>query len=248
MIIDTKEFVNVLRKATMNFSIGTVQLLFENGKVQSKMISETSDTVVLLNVDNNVFQANDYIDFNFLNPDINLIPFINLIDTDEADINITEEKITLINGNQKSNIHFCSPQIVNVFGSDDVKKDTEYFLTLDIDDTFIDAYTKIKKIGNQFNNVYFNVEDGKFMMETSDRTNRYSNSLKIELVNDVEEADLSMRYNFRTFINLMTVINGDADNFSINFTYIREQDRGMLYAEKNDSSEKYILMSSAEGA
>ena len=249
MIIDTSEFVKVLKKATLNFSIGTVQLLFDNGKIRSRMVSEASDVVVLLDMNNDVFdQANDSIEFNFIEPNVNIIPFINLIDGEEADINIGNEKITLINGSQRSNMFFCSPQIVNVFGSDDVKKDTEYFLTIDVDDNFINAYAKIKKIGSQFNNVYFNVEGGKFVIEASDRTNRYSNSLRVDLVDGVDESDLSMRYNLRTFIDLMTVINGDATNFKINFTYIKEQDRGMLYAEKNDSSEKYILMSSREGA
>jgi hypothetical protein len=41
----------------------------------------------------------------------------------------------------------------------------------------------------------------------------------------------------------MTVINGDSENFTLQFAYVEEQEMGMLYAEKNDGNEKYYLMS-----
>jgi hypothetical protein len=167
---------------------------------------------------------------------------------------VEDEKIVLKSSNQKSSVYFCSPHVVGVFGSDDVKKDVEPFITLDIDDIFIDAYVKIKKIGpvSKFNNVYFNVENNKFTVESCDRSNRYSNSLKMDLITKISKKksdapkNLSMCFDFKNFVNLMTVINGDVDEFKINFTYIDDQELGVMYAVKNDNSEKYILMSSSD--
>jgi len=253
MKTNVNEFETLLKKATMNYSINTAQIRLEDGKIKSNMISSASDCITLLDMDNTVFQADEYLEFNFLDPNINLVPFLNLVDEDEVDIDVNDEKIVLKSSNQRANIHFCSPHVVGVFSANSVREDLSSFLTLDIDDMFIEAYQKIKKIGNRFKQVYFNIENNAFVIESTDKTNRYSNGLKINLVDKIAKKksdapnDLSLCFDFRNFTNFMTVINGDADRFKVSFTYNFDQELGMMCGEKDDGSEKYILMSRREG-
>jgi len=242
MKFNVEEFKSVLKKSTLNFSIDSVRLGFSKNLINSNMISERRDAVVSLNIPNNMMAVKkaEEIEMNFSQPLQQLMPFLNLLDEDEANISIKENKIVISSGRQRSNIHFCSPEIVSVFET--TAKETEQFLTIDIDDNFINAFMKIKKIGSKFGDVYFNVEKDVFNIETTDRTNRFSNGLKLDLVDIKDVDDLTLRFDYKNFLNLMSVVNGNADDFQMSFSYMRKQDMGILLAEKKDE-EKYYLMS-----
>jgi hypothetical protein len=242
MKFNVEEFKKVLKKATLNFSIDSVRLDFTKDTINSNMISERRDAVVGLNIPNDMMNLKkaEEIEMNFSQPLQQLMPFLNLIDEDEANVTFKENKIIISSGRQRSNIHFCSPEIVSVFETD--AKETERFITLDVDDDFVNAFMKIKKIGSKFGDVYFNVEKNVFNIETTDRTNRFSNGLKLDLVDIKDVDDLSLRFDYKNFLDLMAVVNGNADEFQMSFSYMRKQDMGILLAEKEDE-EKYYLMS-----
>ena len=244
MKFNVNEFKEVLKKSTLNFSIESVRLEFTKNKIKSSMISERRNAVSVLDVPNNVMvlKKTEEYDFNFSQPNQQLIPFLNLIDEEEANLSVKDNKVIVSSGRQRSNIHFCSPDIVSIFEGD-VRKGLDYFLTIEIDDILIEAFAKIKKIGTRFGDVYFNIEKGVFNIETSDRTNRFSNGLKFDLVDGLEDIeDLSLRFDLKNFLNLMAVVNGSAENFELNFSYIKDEGMGMLLAEK-DKEERYYLMS-----
>jgi hypothetical protein len=243
MLINIENFKNVIKKATLNNSIDSVQLNFKDGKIESKMINESNDAIVFLNVTNDVLSTNDETTFNFREPNANLIPFLNIVDEESANIEIERAKLVIRSGSQKSNIHFASPTAVRVFGSE--PREMEFFLTLPLDETFLNAYKKIKKIGNKFGKIYFSIEENAMYMETTDKTNQFSNGLRFKLV-DIEKENISMFFDFKNFVNMMEVINGDAENFVINFTWIQEQEKGAIKSNKNDGSEIYFLMSREE--
>lgn len=243
MQINVLNFKEVLKKATLNNIIDSVQLNFGDGRIKTKMINESSDAIIFLDVENNVLTLNGETTFNFREPAQNLIPFLNIIDDDMVDVDIERSKIILKNGSQKSNIHFASPAAVRTFGSE--PREMTYFITLPIDDTFLDILKKIKKIGNKFGKIYFSVEDGKFVVETTDKTNQFSNGLKFELTS-IEKDNLSMYFDYKNFINLMEVINGNAPEFQLNFAWVESQEKGALVAKRADGSETYFLMSREE--
>jgi ribosomal protein S4E len=234
---------NTLRKATLNFSIESVQLLITKDRVVSKMISDHRDAVVELDLPNDIMdlkKGSEY-EFNFSQPNANLIPFLNLIDSETADISIKNEKVVISDGNQRSNIHFCSPDVVSVF-TGKLEKSLEFFMTLEIDDTILQAFNKIKKVATKFGNIYFNVEDGRFNIETSDRSNRFSNNLKFDIT-DADYKDVSLKFDFKTFLNMLNVINGSAEEFTMKFSYVESSERGLILTEKADNTEIYYLMS-----
>jgi len=249
MIINVNKFEDVIRKATLDFTLETVQLNFDKDKVTAKIFNSSEDAIVFLNVENDIMpitSKHDEVQFNFIDPHNTIKPYLSLIDSEQADVEIKKEKIILKSDNQRSNIFFCSPIVVKVFNREDVKPGIEYFTELAIDDNFVNGFNKIKKIGSRFGKIYITIKDNTIYMETMDKTNRSSNGFSFNMGN-IEMPDLSMCFNYKNIINLMNVlaITG-IDDFHINLAYLEAQRLGMMYVTNTDNSEKYYLMSKSD--
>jgi len=243
VIINVENFKELIRKATVNFSIETVQLRFGGGKIKTNMISSDGNVIALLDVDNDVIDVNDEIDFNFSDPSQNVIPFLNLFDNETVNVRLYENRMTIVHGQQRSNIGFCSPLVVSLLGSDSIKENVDWFFERNIDDEFKEMFKKIRKIGARFGKIYLELKDNMMYIDTSDKTNQYSNGLRFEL-NELtsNRNDLVLSFDYKAMVNLMSVI-GERENFSFKLTYKEEQELGMLYAKLTDNSEKYCLLS-----
>lgn len=241
MRINVENFKEIIKKATVNFSIETVQLRFGGTKIQTNMISGDGNVISILDIPNDVIDVTDELDFNFSEPSQGVIPFINLFDNETVSLRIYENRMTLVDGQQRSNIGFCSPLVVSLLGTESIKEDVDWFFTMEVDEAFKNIFNKIKKIGARFGKVYFEVNDQVMYIDTSDKTNIYSNGLRFEL-NNCEKENLTLSFDYKNMVNLMNVI-GERDNFKFKLTYKQEQELGMLYAKLTDGSEKYCLLS-----
>lgn len=240
--INLVNFKTVLKKATLNNSIESVQIIFEDNLIKSKMLSTNKDVITQLKLDNDVIGINDAV-FNFSEPYQQLIPFLDLIEDDVAKVTINNEKITIISDRQKINLHFCKETAVSTF-SGGAENDAGTFLKMKVNENFLTSYDKIKRVGARFKKIYFNVESNVFSIETTDKTNMFSNGLKFNLTKIPDEIeDLTMCFDFKNFINFMQVIQLDIEKFELRFKYIQEQEMGMMYAVHDDGSEKYYITS-----
>lgn len=246
MNINIVELKKVLKKATLNFSLDSVQLNFTRDKVKSKMVTNANDAIVILDLPNTVIpevKEHDENSFNFHDPNQSLIPYIGLIEDDQqTNINIQAEKIVLTTGNLKSNIFFCSPAVVAVFNRDNIRQGHDYMAEFQLTDEFIKQFNMIKKIGMRFGKVYFSVIGKKLLMETTDKTNRFSNGLRFDLF-DIEKDDLSLCFDYKNFVNVVSCIDDDYENFMFHIIHVPETEMGMIYFNKIDESERYFLMS-----
>ncbi|HRR48707.1 MAG TPA: hypothetical protein P5293_01835, partial [Bacteroidales bacterium] len=201
MKLNVENFKSVLQKATLNFSIESVQLKLTADKIQSRMLMQNSkDAIVILDVPNDVFELKKVVDFtlNFSEPSISVMPYLTLIESDEeVDVRVFDEKITITSGNQKSNIFFCSPNVVTTFSASAPRDNVNYFVSFDLNKSFVIDFNKIKKIGMRFGKIYFTVINKVFAMETTDKLNPYSNTLKFDLLQNVKEDDLSLCFDYR---------------------------------------------------
>jgi len=246
MKLNVGNFQTVLEKATLNFSIESVQLKLTPERIVSKMLMQHSrDAIVLLDVPNDVIELKKGAEYtlNFAEPSQFVMPYLNLIDESEAEVKIFDEKMVITSGKQKSNLFFCAPQVVSVFSGTSPREGLQYFTSFDLDESFIRDFGKIKKIGMRFGNIYFSVEGGKFVMETTDKQNSLSNGIKFDLFPIKDESDLTLCFDYRNVVNLMNVIGGRFTDFKVSFAFIRNQNLGMAYVEKKDGTEKFYLMS-----
>lgn len=241
MRINIQNFKDVVTKATLNFSIETLQLRFGN-RIQSDMINGNGTSISILDIENNVLDTTEELVFNFGDPSNNLIPFIALFDTDEVELSLTDLFMKFKDGQQITKVGFCSDAAVKRLGTDDVK-DVDWFYDMAIDQNLIDQFEKIKKIGSRFGKVYFTVYQNKLFLETADKTNRYSNGVKFKLA-DIEMPDLSLAYVYNDMVNFFHCIEMNIEkSFTLKVSYDREQGLGCVYAFSEQSNEKYALIS-----
>jgi hypothetical protein len=246
MILNVQEFKTVLSKATVNYSIESVQLNVDKDKIESKMIAATSDIIAILNIKNDVFpEIRGPQDLNFNDPAQELLPYLNLIDdsNEKTSTKITEEKMAIHTGRQTSSIFFCAPQIVSTFGHAAPKTAFPVFHSLTLNGEFFAIFNKIKKIGSRFGKIYFGVDKGNFYIETADKTNKFSNGFRVDL-DDIKYQDMSMCFDYRNMVNLMSVVEGE--DFTIEYFYVADKNLGMLRVFNKDNSENYYAMSKKE--
>jgi hypothetical protein len=210
------------------------------------MIDSTQNAVILLNVENNVVPGLKDVDFNFMDPNVNVKSYLDLFDSEEVDLSLSDSKMTLKQNNQNADLYFCVEDFVSVFGGDDSGIKTDYFYQTTIDDTMTSMLNKVRKIGGKFGKVYFSVEKGRFYMEAVDKSNRFSNGLKFEL-DRLKVDDLETYYDFKYFNAILMVISDNITDFTMKFAYKEDQEAGMILFENSTGSEKYYLMSKIDG-
>lgn len=247
--VNLLEFQDVLRKGTLNFSIDNIGMNF--GADTFSIGMRSSNAIVVLNGTNNVItniKNTDTWELNFSDPSKNVKPFFDLIipdENDEAIIEMKNEKITLKSESQKSDLFFCSEHLVTKFDGDGPRTQGDDVFSIDINDRFVDTFNLIKKVAGGFGKIYFSVEDGVVYMESTDKTNSFSNGMKMD-IGASEYEDVNVCFDFKTLNNVMMLINGDATDFSFRLGYIPRSSGGMASFVKNDGTEKYYILSMRE--
>jgi len=241
--------LDLLRKSTCNYSIDNIRITFDENTYSCGM--RGTNCIIMLNGENDIISGikeNDSWELNFSEASKNVKTYFDLIIPDEngeCDIIIKEEKIILQSGNQKSNLFFCAGTSVSTFdGSGPKTTGDELFMSV-IDQNFIDTYALIKKVASSFGKIYFSVKDGIFSMEGTDKTNSFSNGMKME-IGSSDYTDVDLCFEFKTFNNIMTLINGDFADFTVRVGYIKKNNGGMISFINGDNSEVYYLLSTRE--
>jgi len=239
MNINTKNFIDFIKKATMNYSIETVRMNFtKEGRVKTRMTTSSHDAIVILDIENNILDENDELEFNFSEPSKNIVPLLKLFN-EHSKIKINDSKIYINDGNQNTKIFFCSPRIVSIFDRE-FADDFDYFFEIYMSN-IITEILSIKKIGQRFGKIYFTVKNEELFIESTDKSNRYSNvlSYKIYKVNGTD--DLEMAINYKNFINLMSIIGENIEDFILKLSYDKESERGLVTVTSKDYCEKYFI-------
>jgi len=243
--------LDLLRRGTCNYSIDNVGIKFN--KDTYKVGMRGSNCIIMLNGDNDIIsniKDNDTWELNFSDPSKNVKTYFDLIipdENDEVNITLKEEKIILKSGNQKSNLFFCSETLISVFEGTGPKVNGETLFEQVIDQTFIDTYQLIKKVASSFGKVYFSITDGKISIEATDKTNSFANGMKMD-IGDSDFDDINLCFEFKTFNNIMTLINGDFTVFTMRVGYIKKNNGGMVSFIREDASEVYYQLSTRENS
>lgn len=250
MLVNVKKFSNLLRKATLNHLISSFHCEITPERVTSRMIKPSKDAIVCLDFPNDIFKDNkETLSFNFIEPNSSIIPYLNLIDSENVEFLVRNEKIIVKDGKQKSNLFFCEPEIPSKFGASEPKGKFEQFITIDVDDDFMDSFNKIKKIGNKFGKIYFSNTNNVFKMETTDKKNKFSNGLSFDIKETDIKNDILICFDFSNFINMFSVLDLDV-SYALSFIYIKEKEMGLMSCarknEESDTIERYYLMSKLE--
>ena len=247
--INVPKFLDILRISTLNYSINNVSMTFDSDNITIGMRGD--NTILLVNKENDVIEGiseQDEWQFNFSEPSKNTKLYFDLINPDEQDmvnIKMLNEKIVIEDGSQKSQLFFCSERVVTKFTGDGPKTTGESVCTMNIDDEFIDKYNTVKRVAGSFGKIYFVVEDGILFIEATDKTNVFSNGIKIEL-GKANFSNVDICCDFKSLNNIMTLISDSEIDFIFNIGYIEKSKGGIMSFIGEEMKERYYLLSIRE--
>jgi len=238
---------DVMRKATLNYVIPSIQLNFKNGKIISNMISQSMNAVIMLTMKNDVLDipVTDHVEFNFSDPNTNVKPYLDLIDEELAEATITESNIKVTtDSKQKLCFHFASPDFVASYKGDqpNIK---EWFFDEKLDESLMEKFNKIKKIAGKFGKIYFSIKDKRLFVEATDKQNTYSNSMKFDL-GEVKQEDFDLCFDFNNINAFLTLISHNFQDFEVKLHITENKKGGMLLFKNTDGSECYYFVSKNE--
>jgi len=246
MEIDVNVFKGVLQKATLNYLFETVGMTISPDIIHVGMRS--TNCVVVLNMKNDMIPSiKNEEELYFSQPQQQIKTYLDLIDEDTADIKITDTKIILESGKQKSHINFCSPNLINVFNGNGPKQSGDIIYEKNLDDDWMYMFEKIQRIASKFKCLYFTIEDGMIFMEGTDKTNAFSNGMSIELEESGYDQDVQLCFDLKTFSNIVKVIGTNHEDFTVTVSYIPDRKAGIVSFINNDESEKYYIVSRSDG-
>ena len=95
---------------------------------------------------------------------------------------------------------------------------------------------------NFFGKIYFIVENNQLYIESTDKLNKFSNSVKLPIC-DVDYKDISLCFVYKNIKNIMSLVNS---GFSLNVCFVEDVGLGCIGMFNEDKSERYYLMSVLE--
>ncbi len=241
-------FQDLLRKGTCNFSINNFGINVD--KDNFKIGMKGDNCILIINGENTIItniKEQDSWELNFFEPQKNVKTYLDLLvpdENDEVGITMKNEKVIIKEGNQKSQLFFCSDHLISGFDGDGPKINGDTVYESSITEEFVDTFNTIKKVASSFGKIYLIVEDGSLYMMAGDLTNSFANSMRIELGKS-DYKDISVCIDFKVFNNIMTIINGDYVDFTFRLGYV-EKSQGGLLSFTNGDIEKYYVLSQRE--
>jgi hypothetical protein len=247
--VNVTKFQEMLRKGTCNFSIDNIGITFTKDNYHIGM--KNNNCILIIDKDNDIINnigKDDEWSLNFYEPVKNVKTYFSLIEPDENDevnIKMMENKISIQSGRQKSQLFFCSEHLISSFNGTGPKTNGDEICSFKLDEDFIYNFETVKRIASTFGKIYFTIEDGKLFIEGTDKTNTFSNGIKIEIGKSDYE-DVTVCFDFKTFNNVITIINGDFEDFEFRIGYVKKSGGGLISIINEDESEKYYILSMRE--
>lgn len=242
-------FKELLKKASVNYLIPSVSLQFKDGMVYSNLISSDKNVVSFLSWKDNILNnKKEEIEFNFSEIFSNLKPYLDLIKDEEVEVDIKENSLKLKDSEKKSfNLFFCTKEFTNDFPGKNQTEDMDFFYDKSLNKEVLNRLNQIKKVALKFGKIYFVCKDGKLFIETTDKTNSFSNNVKFELdqVSD-KSLDISMCFDYKNLNSIISTIEREIEDFKLKCTYLKDSDAGMVLFENIENNEKYFITSKTE--
>lgn len=243
MRLNIENLINVIKKTTTNNIGDYSQLCIENNKITCSIINQEKTIITKLNIKNNIIEDLDEdIELNFISPEINLIPYLKIFENDVINLKYTKLRTNIVgvfnlsDGKLKTKISLAEP-IINRYFSKSAEGLKEVY-SFKIDDDFISAFDKIKKISAKTDKIYFISKDGTFSIETGDKSTPYTNEVSIEVYNNLDN-DFMGQYSFKNLQSLLSILSSDID-YNV---YILANPKGkcILNIKSKNNEEEYFI-------
>jgi hypothetical protein len=242
MKVYPQELKKLIKKASFNYVLNGVQILFEKDRISSRMISDKKDFAVVINIpQNNVLINGDSpVKVNFL-LDQNLIfgknnskfrnsnteKFISdaFKKIAEADSEISDNKFRVIDNGKKVSFPLCEDEMVeNNILTEKPIADGAGFLIFDLDQDFLNYFKNNGKILRKVNEFYLIIEDGKAKLQTIEFSKNGKPHALDKNLGDLQKAvshDLTaVVFDYKNFRQVLDFI--DSENYKIQLGFRKD--------------------------
>ncbi|MFW6007932.1 MAG: hypothetical protein ACOCP8_01595 [archaeon] len=251
MKMNIKNFRKLLNKASIGYLIPSVSLNFDGNKLHSKQISSDNNSIVFLNLPDDILENENGEEFqlNFSDISTNVKPYLDLIKDEVVDVKFNDDFIIIEDSEKKKmKLFFCSLEFTNYFSRKDKTKQYTPFYETNLTNDLLTKISEIRKIAQRFGKIYLVTKNGKIYLEATDKTNNYCNDLSIEIDDINTDKEISLYFDFKNLQYILSTIKYESDeveNFKLKCVYHEEHQAGMMFFENNEK-EKYVITSKNE--
>jgi len=237
--LNVNNFKSLIKKGTVHHVIDNIKLVFTPQHAISAM--RGTDLISVVKAPNNVLtglKRQDEIDFCFVNPIANVLPYLDILRGETVAVTIEQGYIELKEPPHVVRISLFHQNVVTPFDSDR-QPNIDFFVSFNPDERFANFIDKTKRVCATHGRIFLGVKDGFLYVRAGGAANELASEIKLNLVESDHE-DVELNFNYKSFINLVGLIDPE---FGISVSYDQEQELGLLKVENPDKSEVYYIMS-----
>ncbi len=237
--INVNNFKNLMKKGTVNYCIENVKMTFTPQKAISAM--RGTDLISCVKMENNVLtglKRQDEIDFCFVNPLSNVLPYLEILRGDAVDTKIESNYIEMTELPHVVKVTLFNPNVVTPFELDRTPN-IDFFVDFNPGEDFINFLDKTKRVCATSGRIFLGVKAGHLYLRAGIAPNELGSEIKLNLV-ETGFMEVELNFNYKSFINLIGLLSSE---FTISCAYDDDRELGMIRAANADSSETYYLMS-----
>ena len=238
--LNVSNFKSLMKRGSVNFVIDNIKLIFTPQFATAAM--RGTDLISVVKVPNDVLSGlkrQDEIDFCFISPLSNVLPYLDILREDDVSVTIEQGYLELKEPPHVVKISLFNPNVMTPFDPDR-QPNIEFFVSFIPDERFATFVDKTKRVCATHGRIFLGVAAGQLYIRAGGVINELASEIKLNLVETDFASDVELSFNYKSFINLVGLIS---PGFTISVAYDVEQELGLIRVSNPDQSEVYYLMS-----
>jgi len=193
--LNVSNFKNLIKRGTVNYAIDNAKLIFTPAKAACAM--RGTDLISSVTIDNDVLtglKRDDEIEFCFVNPLNNVLPYLEILRGDMVTASIKDSCIELAEDPHKVKLTLFHPNVVTPFDTSK-RPQIDFFVSFVINEQFINFLDKTKRVCASVGRIYLGVKNGYLYARAGGAANELTSEISLNLVKSGFK-DVELNFNF----------------------------------------------------
>jgi len=237
--LNVSKFKDLMRRGTVNHCIENVKVVFTKENAVSAM--RGTDLISHVKWPNNILtglKKADEIDFCFVNPTTEVLPYLEILRGETVDTTIESGHIELKEDPYLVKINLKHPNVVTPFDPDR-RPNIDFFVDFHLTEEFLNFLNKTKGVSSSTGRIFLGVKNGFLYARAGGAAGELNSEINLNLVQS-EFRDVELSFNYKSFISLVGLIDSV---FTLSCAYEEEQELGLIKAVNEAETETYYIMS-----
>jgi hypothetical protein len=234
--LNVNKFKDLMKRGTVNYAIETVKMVFTKESATTSM--RGVNLISQVRVPNDILlglKTADEIDFCFVKPTDNVLPYLEILRSEMVDTSIEDSHIELKENPYIVKISLVHPSVITAFDINH-KPDINFFVEFSLTDEFLNFLSKTKNISPD---IYMGSKGGFLYVRAGGPAGELNSEISLNLV-ETTFKEIELTFNYKSFLSMISLLN---QSFVLSCAYDDDQEIGILRAENPAVTETYYLMS-----